>query len=47
MKSGYVELPNKENIYYVEYGVEFIGKDASVIFVHGNSSSSYSWMKTI
>ena len=47
MKSGFVELPNKEEIYYVEENIEFLGKEASVLFVHGNSSSSFSWLKTI
>ena len=47
MNTGVIELPNQEELYYVEWNAEYLGQNPSVIFVHGNSSSSYSWLDSI
>lgn len=47
MKEGMITLSNEEEIYFREINEEFIGKEPSILFVHGNTSGSYAWVDTM
>ena len=44
MKEASLKLPNEEEIFYRECNEEFIGKEPSVLFIHGNTSGSLAWV---
>ena len=44
VKEGSLKLPNEEEIFYRELNQEFVGKEPSVLFVHGNTSGSIAWL---
>jgi pimeloyl-ACP methyl ester carboxylesterase len=47
MKEGTIRLNNNEEIYYYECNTKHLGKEPSLVFVHGNTSSSEAWRDTI
>jgi len=47
MKEGNIKLSNEEELFFYECNTECLGKEPSLVFVHGNTSSSESWRDTI
>ena len=42
MMDGSIKLGNGEELFYTECNTKYLGEQPSLLFVHGNISSSYS-----
>ena len=42
-----MKLSNGEEIFYVEANSDCMGKEPSVLFIHGTSSGAFSWKDTM